>query len=77
MQTRLFTRLPGLALAVLFTMLVGSVGADDSKLKGTWDVTLRFPKETCDTPECGTCPGGQPDIPIPTLNTFLNGGGMV
>jgi hypothetical protein len=77
MQTRLFTRLPGLALAVLFTMLVGSVGADDSKLKGTWDVTLRFPKETCDRPECGTCPGGQPDIPIPTLNTFLKGGGMV
>jgi hypothetical protein len=79
MQTRLFTHLPGLALAVLFTMLVGSVGADNSKLEGTWNVTLRFPEETCDRPnqECGPCPGGGPNIPIPTLNTFLKGGGMV
>jgi hypothetical protein len=78
MQTRRCTHLPGLTLAVLLTMLVGSVGADDRrKLEGTWDVTLRFPKETCDRPECGPCPGGGPDIPIPTLNTFLKGGGMV
>jgi hypothetical protein len=77
MQTTRFTQLSGLALAVLFTMLVGSVGADDSKLEGTWNVTLRFPQETCDRPECGPCPGGGPDIPIPTLNTFLKGGGMV
>ena len=35
MQTRRFTRLPGLALAVLLTLLVGSVGADGSKLEGT------------------------------------------
>lgn len=38
MQTRRFTHLPGLTLAVLFTMLVGSVGADKRKLVGTWDV---------------------------------------
>ena len=31
MQTRRFTQLPGLALRVLFTLLVGSVGADDRK----------------------------------------------
>jgi hypothetical protein len=74
MKTRLFTHLPGLALAVLFTMLVGSVGADDNKLEGTWDVTLQFPEETCD--RCG-CPGNTPDIPLPTLNTFLKGGGML
>ena len=77
MQTRRFPHLAGLALAVLFTILAGSVGADDSELEGTWNVTLRFPQETCDRPECGPCPGGGPDIPIPTLNTFLKGGGMV
>ena len=76
MQTRRFTQLPGLALAVLLTLLVGSVGADDSKLEGTWDVTLQFPEETCDRPECN-CPGNTPNIPIPALNTFLKGGGML
>ncbi len=75
MQTRLFTQLPGLALAVLFTMLVGSVGADDSKLEGTWDVTLRFPASSCNS-ACN-CPVGQPNIPLPTLNTFLKDGGML
>ena len=43
MQTRLFTQLPSLALAVLFTMLVGSAAAEPSKLEGTWDVTLTCP----------------------------------
>ena len=76
MQTRLFTQLPSLALAVLFTMLVGSVGADDRKLEGTWDVTLQFPEETCDRTRC-SCPGNTPNIPIPALNTFLKGGGML
>jgi hypothetical protein len=76
MQTTRFTHLLGLALAVLCTLLVGSVGADNRKLEGTWNVTLRFPQETCDRPECA-CPGGMPNIPIPTLNTFLKGGGMV
>jgi hypothetical protein len=80
MQTRLLTQLPSLALAVLFTMLVGSVGADDRKddrkLEGTWDVTLQFPEETCHRPECN-CPGNEANIPIPALNTFLKGGGML
>jgi hypothetical protein len=75
MHMRLLTLLPGLTLAVLFTLLVGSVGADGRKLEGTWNVTLRFPQETCDRPECGGGPGCRPDIPIPNLNTFLKGGG--
>jgi hypothetical protein len=71
MATMFFTRRAGLALAVLFTMLVGSVGADDSKLKleGTWDVTLTF----LPAPPTGCTGGG----PIPTLNTFLKDGGML
>ena len=44
-----------------------SEGAQDSKLRGTWNVTLRFP--VCSA-TCG-CPGGVPNIPIPTLNTYL------
>jgi len=41
-------------------------GSQDLKLQGVWDVTLRFPvcNATC------TCPGGVPNIPIPSLNTF-------
>jgi hypothetical protein len=44
-----------------------SEGAQQSKLQGTWNVTLRFP--VCSA-TCG-CPGGVPNIPIPTLNTYL------
>jgi hypothetical protein len=43
-------------------------------LPGTWDVTLRFPPETCQAP-C-SCPGNTPNIPIPTLNTYMLGGSM-
>jgi len=50
-------------------MLVGSVGADDSKLEGTWDVTLTF----LPAPPTGCVGMG----PIPTLNTFLKQGGML
>ena len=73
MQTRLFTQLPGLALAVLFTMLVGSVGADDSKLEGTWNVTVRFP--VCDA--ICTCPGGVPNIPIQGLHQYQKHGALL
>jgi hypothetical protein len=76
MHPKGFTQLLGLGLAVLFTMLVGRVGADDSKLEGTWDVTLQFPEETCNRPECN-CPANTPNIPIPALNTVLKGGGML
>ncbi len=44
MQTRLFTHLPGLALAVLRTMLVGSVGANDSKLEGRMECRREVPR---------------------------------
>jgi hypothetical protein len=85
MKTKLLTWIPGMTLAVLLTLLVGQdlvFGHDDDsreprKLEGTWDVTLSFPKETCDRPECGACPGGGPKIPLPTLNTFLKHGGML
>ena len=78
MQTTRFTHLSGLALAVLFTLLVGSVGADNSlitrhKLEGTWDVTLRF---SCEHPQC-PCPGGTPNIPIPGLHLYLEHGRYV
>jgi hypothetical protein len=49
--------------------------AEPRKLEGTWDVTLRFPESSCTAP-C-TCPGNTPNIPIPTLNTFLKQGGML
>jgi len=76
MQTRRFTQLPALALALLFTMLVGSVRAQDSNtLVGTWDVIIRFPESSCNN-ACN-CPGNTPDIPLPTLNTFLEQGGML
>ncbi len=42
-------------------------GAQDRKLQGTWNVTLRFPVCSASCP----CPGGVPNIPIPTLNTYL------
>jgi hypothetical protein len=84
MQTRRFTRLPGMTLAIMLTLLVGQglvFGDDDGdrtkpiKLEGTWDVYLQCPKETCDRTDC-RCPGC-PDNAILTLNTFLKGGGMV
>ena len=43
MQTQRFTRLSGMVLAVMLTLLVGSVRADDRTLEGTWDVTLTIP----------------------------------
>jgi hypothetical protein len=46
---------------------------EDKKLRGTWNVTLRFP--VCTT-TC-TCPGGVPNIPISNLNTFLKGETML
>jgi hypothetical protein len=45
----------------------------DSQLAGTWDVTLRFP--VCDA-VCA-CPGGVPNIPIATMNTFEKDGTLL
>lgn len=47
-------------------------GAKDKKLPGTWNVTLRFP--------CSAgcpCPGGVLNIPIPTLNSYLEDGTLL
>jgi hypothetical protein len=73
MQTRRFTQLPGLALAVLLSLLVSSAAAESSKLVGTWNVTLRFP--VCDA--ICTCPGGVPNIPIPALHQYQQHGGLL
>jgi hypothetical protein len=79
MQTRRYTRLPGMTLAVMLTLLVGQglvFGRDDGdrteprKLEGTWNVTLRFPVCSSQCP----CPGGTPNIPIPALHQYLKHG---
>jgi hypothetical protein len=81
MQTRLFTPLPGLALAILCTMLAGQglvLGQDAGdrteprNLAGTWEVAVTFPQETCARLEC-QCTAGT----FQTLNTFLKDGAMV
>jgi len=64
-----------LAFALLSSSEVksGDNHAQDSRLAGTWNVTLRFP-------ECNaicTCPGGVPNIPISTLNTYLKDGSLL
>jgi hypothetical protein len=41
--------------------------AQDIKLQGTWNATLRFPVCNAMCP----CPGGVPNIPIPQTNTYL------
>ena len=69
MQTVRCTRLSGMTLAILLTLLMGSAGADNSTLSGTWrvDVTLT------------DCQSGMP-LPLPhspTLNTFLGNGSLL
>jgi hypothetical protein len=66
------------AFALLSTREVKSgdqLGQDprDSQLAGTWNVTLRFP--VCNA-VC-TCPGGVPNIPIATLNTYEKDGTLL
>ena len=73
MQTRRFTQLPGLALAVLLTLLVGMQQRQPSKLVGTWNVTLMFP----DCTAICTCPGGMPNIPIPALHQYQQHGALL
>ena len=48
-------------------------GTKDKKLPGLWNVTLRFPVCSADCP----CPGGVPNTPIPTLNTYLKDGTLL
>ena len=82
MQTRHNTLISSLALAGMLTLLVGQGFAQDASVRvaqrilpGTWDVILRFPAESCTAP-C-TCPGNTPNLPIPTVNTFLRDGAML
>jgi hypothetical protein len=75
MQMRWFPPLPGLALALLLTLLVGSAGAHLSTLVGTWEVTVRFPEEACTAP-C-TCPGNTPNIPIQGLHQYQAHGALL
>jgi CubicO group peptidase (beta-lactamase class C family) len=49
MQTRRFTHLSSLALVALLTLLVSSVGADGSKLKGPWTVNVGGEELAADT----------------------------
>jgi hypothetical protein len=69
------------SLALMLCLLASNTGAagqdpqppaNGQPLVGTWDVTLRFPicSATCQ------CPGGVPNIPIPALHTYSNGGTM-
>jgi hypothetical protein len=45
----------------------------DKNFPGTWNVTLRFPVCSAGCP----CPGGVPNIPIPTLNSYLEDGTLL
>jgi hypothetical protein len=74
MKTKLLTWIPGMTLAVLFTMLVGSVGADDRKLEGTWNITGRLGR--CDA-SCLCPPGITTDTPIQALNMYLKHGAFL
>ena len=63
-----------MTLAVPLALLVGLApvfvhGAEHGKLEGTWNVSLTFVAD----PVTGCTGQG----PIPTLNTFLKGGGML
>ena len=51
MQTTRFTRLSGMMLAVMLTLLVGTVRADGSKLEGTWLNEVKI--VTCTRAACG------------------------
>jgi hypothetical protein len=74
MKTKLLTWIPGMMLAVLCTMLVGSVGADERKLEGTWNITVRF--DRCDA-SCPCPPGVTTDTPVPGLHQYLKHGALL
>jgi hypothetical protein len=77
MQTRRFTRLPGLAFAVLLTLLVGQglvFGHDDdkgtqaSRIEGVWDVKEEI---------LSGCPTGDTVRTVADLNMFIRGGQLI
>ena len=66
MQTIRFMRLSGLALAVLLTLLVGSVQAEGRRgLEGTW--LIETSRVNCDTRD-------PLSDPFPSVHTYLRGG---
>jgi hypothetical protein len=69
MKTRLLTQLPGLALAVLLTLLVGSAGANDGKLEGTWLNEVKIV----------TCPPAPFAViaAFPSMSTYMRGGILI
>ena len=69
MQTRRFPYLPGLALAVLLTLLVGRVGAKDSKFEGTWVNEVKIV----------TCPPAPPAViaSAQSMTTYMRGGILI
>lgn len=69
MQTQRFTRLSGMALAIMLTLLVGSVRAGDSKCEGTWLNEVNIV----------TCPPAPPAViaTVQTMITYMRGGILV
>jgi hypothetical protein len=69
----------GVLLLLAFAMLsTREAKSDDNRardkdLAGTWNVTLRFPDCTATCP----CPGGVPNIPIASLNTYQKDGTLL
>ena len=83
MQTRRFTQLLGITLAVMLTLLVdqGLVFGDNdgdraepSKLEGTWNVTMQLGR--CDA-SCPCPPGVTTDTRVPALHMYLKHGAFV
>ena len=73
MQMRRFTQLPGLCLAILLSLLVGSTAAEPMDIVGTWDVTVRFPECTTACP----CPGSEANIPIQGMHQYQPHGALL
>jgi hypothetical protein len=76
MQTQRFTRLSGMALAVMLTLLIGSVRADDSQLEGTWDVTVTFLECSSQCP-CPPSPSPGEAPTAPGLHMYLKNGSFL
>ena len=67
----------GVSVTLAFAVLCATDAKPDDnreqKLQGTWNVTLRFPECSAVCP----CPGGVPNIPIASLNTFQKDGTLL
>jgi hypothetical protein len=77
MQTRRFTRLPGMTLAVMLTLLVGQApvfGHDDNRggkadrIEGVWNLEEVI---------LSGCPTGDPVRTVADMNMFIHGGQLI